>query len=98
MGPNGEDAIFLDEDSDSSDNFEICIENAGNQKKKRKDSEDNDSFDRNSSDDMKGGGFHNGGGGRGGGVIEISDDIHLNDFMNSSGTKRQISTAISKVT
>ena len=29
--------------------------------------------------------------------IEISDDVHLNDYLNSSGTKRAISTAIPKM-
>ena len=81
---NGEDhAIFLDEDSDSSDNFEICIENAGHlkNKKRKPDDSDNNSFDRASS----GGGNNKG---NGGGVLEITDDVNLNDIMNSSGTKR----------
>lgn len=72
----------MDEDSDSSDNFEICIENAGHHKNKRRiDDSENNSFDRASS----GGGTGNKGNSN---VLEMTDDVHLNDIMNSSGTKR----------
>ena len=72
----------MDDDSDSSCGFEIGIANAGKQKRFNNDSEN--SFDRKSTDGRDG-------------CIEISDDVHLNDFLNSSGTKRAISTAAPKM-
>jgi hypothetical protein len=69
--PNDDGIIYVDEDLDSSNDFEIGIVNAGNKKNKRQDSDN--SFDRQSSDG-----------------IEIQDDVGINDFLNSSGTKRTI--------
>lgn len=82
--PNDDAVPFIDDDSDSSNDFDIDIVNAGHRKGQRKDSDN--SYEKPNSNRN-----------RAEGVIEISDDVGINDLLNSSGTKRTISTAIGKL-